>query len=397
LSNLKRRGSFLAAICVAAIACGKVGDSQGTSRSSNDGGASSTGGASSGGVRAAGGAPNAGGSSTTLPNEGGAPVPPIRDAGALPDAELGCAESINDEVYISTLDFLFDNSNAMLTRVVGSSETLWAATEKAMAVFVENPAFGTVSAGLTYFPLQGAASCDPAAYAVPAVDIGRVSATGSSLVSSLVDAVPSGASRPLDLAFSAAINRVSAYAAGHSFTERHPEIVIVTSGPSTSCAPDAGNDVAALAKAAFDSPSHIVTHVIALSGTNENLSSLNAIASAGGSDHATVISGPGYDSALSVAFLRLVEAPIPCDLQLPAVSAGTAITPELGNTAVAYTSDQGAQTSFVRVNGPADCSTPNAWYGDTDAGAGFIHLCGSTCASLIGGRVTVYFGAPCLR
>ena len=173
----------------------------------------------------------------------------------------------------------------------------WADEVLALESFVQDARSKGIGVGIQYMPL--AASCDPTAYAQPAVPVGDLPDAGAAITASLSSAPPSGG-RPMVPALQGAI----AYAKAQQQSNPGRSIVLVLSTdglPDSSCATDAGltnttqNAAKVLSAAAAATPP-IRTFVIGIG----NVPSLDQLAVAGGTGKAIVVGATDAGDASSL-------------------------------------------------------------------------------------------------
>jgi hypothetical protein len=157
------------------------------------------------------------------------------------------------------------------------------------------------------------------------------------------------------------------------------------------CANNDVDHVAAAAASAYAAPTPIRTFVI---GVGPDLARLDAIAIAGGTAHAFMISVS--DPTQTAGQLRQAfeairsQVQLSCEFGLPPPPAGQALDPYRVN--VAYTSGAGQETPLVYS---ADCSASNGWRYDDLANPQRIELCTATCTTARAdrdGKLTIAFG-----
>jgi hypothetical protein len=173
----------------------------------------------------------------------------------------------------------------------------------------------------------------------------------------------------------------------------HPEskgvILLVTDGePDDDCA---GDDVPAVAAEALAGSPSILTYVLGLG----NIASLNAVAAAGGTGQAFVVSDPAASGTAisdSLDAIRGAAQPLPCEFLIPA---GGERTPNLVNMDFTA-SGAAAPTTVPRVDSVGGCSAQGGWYYDDPTTPRTMLTCESTCSQLSGGggRVDIALGCP---
>jgi hypothetical protein len=173
----------------------------------------------------------------------------------------------------------------------------------------------------------------------------------------------------------------------------HPDskgvILLVTDGePDNNCA---GDDVPAVAADALAGSPSIPTYVLGLG----NIASLNAVAAAGGTTQAFVVSDPtasGTAIGDQLNAIRGAAKPLPCEFLVPM---GGEKTPDLVN--MDFTSSGASmKTTIPRVDSMAACGPKGGWYYDNPAAPHTMITCDATCSQLTGGggRVDIALGCP---
>jgi von Willebrand factor type A domain len=259
----------------------------------------------------------------------------------------------------------------------------------AMNQFLQNPKSAGISVGLGYFgnfPI-GAASCNAADYARPAVPIAPLPGNAQALINSLNQAQPTG-----ETPTPAAINGACQYATqwksqnpGHALV-----ILLVTDGvpeaPQTRTCKPTLQDAQAAAQAC-SSQQGISTYVL---GVGANLDNLQAIAQAGGTTHAYLAGGTTDISGSVLDALNQIRdsAAVPCKFKIPPPPNGQALDPNRVN--VTY-NDAGGTLTVIPGAGTAQNCASGGWFYDNPQAPSTVELCPSSCndvtAALIAGSV----------
>ena len=348
------------------------------------------------------------GSVTVAPADGGLPreVPIFfSDAGngtnAPADASAVCAATVHEAEAIQ-LDMLIlmDGSGSMKDDVQGGPK--WDLLLAALGGFLNDPASAGIGVGLTYFGAPAGydagdliVSCDVADYEHPAVAIATLPQNAPAILASLSAYAPQGGT-PTRPALNGAIEYANVWLTGHP---THRMIVVVaTDGEPNDC----DSTVDAVAQVAADAmagrPS-IRTYVI---GVGESLVSLDAVASAGGTNHAYLVDTSLSTTQSFVLALNSIrgEAALPCQYEIPAPLAASGRQVDYGRVNVAYTegadSAHGARTILLQVPNERSCDgATDGWYYDDPSAPTSIELCSSTCSRVKGdptGRIEVLVG-----
>ena len=175
-------------------------------------------------------------------------------------------------------------------------------------------------------------------------------------------------------------------------------IVLVTDGDpgfgingafTTGCMDNDIPHVAAVAMAAKAGTPSIPTYVI---GVGSDFTNLNAIASAGGTGSAIIVTvtnptqtAPMFQSALDT----IRSAALPCEFTIPAPPDGQEIDPNTVN--VILQASGGSQTILPFS---AMCADPNGWHYDDPTTPTAVELCPTACTAAQGNPmgVTIAFG-----
>ena len=299
---------------------------------------------------------------------------PLDDAGCT--GQVFAGETIPLDIYI-----LFDQSGSMSTPTADGDATRIDLVREAVAEFVQQPESAGMGVGLGLFGQEplGATSCDPLAYATPALDIAVVPAAAPSIIQSLEAVTPTG-----ETPTGAAIQGACGYARG--YWEAHPGhavvLLLVTDGepkaPITSdaggCDPTLEEASAAAAECAAGRVA-IETYVL---GVGPALQNLHQIAEAGGTREAYLVESDSRAAILDALNQIRGEAVVPCELDIGASRFEDGLDYDQVN--LIY-SDAACEQNTVANVGSADGCDQQAggWYYD-DAGAPTtIVLCPATC------------------
>jgi hypothetical protein len=249
----------------------------------------------------------------------------------------------------------------------------------AVGNFLNAPESAGIGVGIGYFGHfePGATSCDPAAYASAAVEIGVLPDNAAAITTSLQQSDPVG-----ETPTGAAIRGACSYAQG--WKARHPAhsvvILLVTDGvpeaPVTfSCNPTV-DDAAQAARNCFAASPGIPTYVLGVGGRLDNLDQL---AEAGGTGQAHLV-GANTDVTDEVleALNRIREsAAVRCEFQVPPAPQGERIDPSLVNVTF---EDSRGDVQVIQASGSlAGCGDEGGWYYDDPTAPSIVKLCPSTC------------------
>lgn len=328
-----------------------------------------------------GGTPGVTGAYPCLGNQSGACV-----------GQLYMGQSIPTDIFV-----MFDQSGSMAIKDNGTTMRIDAVRD-AVDQFMKAPGSAGLGIGIGYFGSQPLScmctSCDPKAYATPAVPIGVLPAQETAVMGSLRGIQPTG-----ETPTGAAIRGACTYATGRKVSDptRNIVILLVTDGepgaPLTSqnpavpaCNPTLDDAVAAATECAAGGVS---TYVL---GVGPSLDNLNRLAAAGHTKSAYLVAGGGTaDIVKALEYIRS-DAMIPCTMQIP-MPAGTAVDFQKVN--VVYADSQCKTSTFLYVNTPAGCNAQSGgWYYDNAMAPTQIQLCGASCDQVKapGGQLVVSVG-----
>jgi hypothetical protein len=338
---------------------------------------------------------------STLPGSDAAASPlPGSDAAVitLPGVDNACAKSTaTAELTPVNLVVMYDKSASMGNTMEGFDPALkWTPVGTGMKAFLGDAASRGLDVSLQFFPLGATVdeAC-AAAYSTPRVPLAPL--TDSTPFASAIDAMqPSGGTPTLPaLTGAAAYARQVAQAAPSAKTA----VVLVTDGEPgyriagqnvTGCPDNDVDHVAALAKANLEGTPPIATYVV---GVGPSLDKLNAVASAGGTGQAIMVSvadpsrtATDFETALDA----IRSSTLSCDFGFPQPPDGST----LDVNAVNVMWKTGAGDEHV-VGYNLDCNGGTGWRYDNPSAPGRIQLCPSTCSTARGdrgGKITILFG-----
>lgn len=378
---------------------------------------------------AGGGAATSAGSSST---PGGTPgTGPDLVTGGTPAATTGgqggvgggCAATFVQAKPKTLAMFIMLDQSLSMNEIVNMSTntTRWDAVTSAFSSFVTNPATADLLVGLQYFGLEpkssgtggsgaggaggtggaagsggaaGAAgrnggfggrmggggpfgvnvSCEASDYATAEVAIAPLSMNSKAITDSMAAHDPLTTTPTLP-AMQGGVQFASKYA------EEHPDhkviLVLATDGEPSGCNSTLDNTTAA-AKAGLDGTPSIQTYVI---GVGSNLTNLDAIAAAGGTTKAFLVSDANVQTDLIKALQAIQGAEVPCEYSVPLPAMGKNL--DFGKVNVQYTPTTGAEQVLQKVDSAAQCkANSQLWYYDNNTAPTQILLCEDTCEQL---------------
>lgn len=310
------------------------------------------------------------------------------DGGASSSGNLAACTTASKKAEKVPLDMVIglDTSFSM------DFDDKWTNVRAALKSFVKNPAYSDLGVGLQFFPIRKL--CSVSDYAQPAVPL-ALQPQAAAPIAAALDAQQMADGTPMV----PLLQGLSTYLKANAKPNRKPVIVLATDGvPDDTCLGSAGgalpntleNAVAVATQAASANPP-VSTFVIGVGG---ELTALDAIAKAGGTEKATLVDTGGNTQLL---FLQALDAirkqAIPCDYTIPdGIEDPT-------KTNVTYTPSSGGQQTFVFVGNADGCSKApnNGWYFDDEKAPKKVVLCKAACEAVKSddqGRVDVVFGCP---
>jgi hypothetical protein len=315
------------------------------------------------------------------------------DAACASSTEKGEQQGLN--AYI-----MLDYSGSM----VGAK---WTGVTQAINSFVQEASTG-ISVGMQYFGLPGAAdaglniggiiipigdSCDPNVYSQPAIEIAPLPGVGGMITQSLANHPTPNTSTPTPPALQGAINHASDWAKAH--TDDVTIVILATDGEPSECPYPSGatgsllSQVEAIASAGAAQSPKVLTFVI---GVGSDLTSLNAIAQAGGTNTAFIVDTTQNVSQQFLAALNKIRGQaLGCQYKIPVPKAGSV---NFGEVNVQFTAAGGKPVIVPQVSDKTKCpSSGDAWYYDNPTTPTEILLCTTTCGTVsAGGELDVLSG-----
>ena len=265
----------------------------------------------------------------------------------------------------------------------------------AVTQFLNDPASQGIGVGIGYFGYMtpGQTSCDPSAYATPAVPIAPLPGNAQAVINSLNQAVPTG-----ETPTGAAIRGACTYSVGwHTQNPSHITVVLlVTDGfPEAPLSSQRGGCSPSIQDADQAAAACVQNHIdVFVLGVGQQLTNLNEIAAAGGTKQAYVVGGTDVTSQVLQALNTIrATAQIPCALKIPPPPAGQQIQYDKIN--ITYCNGSQQTIVFLNVTSSAQCDPTNGgWYYDNPSAPTQIQLCPTSCntVSAPGGTLTASVG-----
>jgi hypothetical protein len=287
-----------------------------------------------------------------------------------------------------------------------TSRARWKDVTTALDAFMIDPKSAGINIGLGFFPPKQAVQngpkcegdkCDLTAYSTPSVPIAPLPANASPIAEALSFTPCPCNGTPM----SAALQGAVAYAKQQ--TSKQPErkvaVVLATDGvPNGDCSGSSGDPQSYtapkdVAHDAYQGSPSIPVYVI---GVGSQLTSLNALAKAGGTSAAFLVDGnQGTEAALIAALNQIRGQALSCEVPIPAAPAGQTLEP--GKVNVIFSPGDGsADVTFTNVADKSGCSaSPKSWYYDDPEAPTKVILCEAACGAVQGdgaAKIDVGFG-----
>jgi len=322
-----------------------------------------------------------------------------------------CASSMTKADQVPLDLFIMLDQSTSMDESVASGGSKWDAATGALKTFLQQPSLAGVSVGIQYFGVSpnqcstltcnsnadcGASACGPCIlhacvgavgggggdsctasdYANPEVEIAPLPGAAAPLTSSINSHSPSTGT-PTSAALQGAVDHARAW------SNAHPGDAVVTvfatDGEPSECDTDL-NNINAIAAGAFNATPSIMTFVI---GVGSSLQNLNGIANAGGTMQAFLVdTGGNVNQQFLDAMNAIRKTALGCVYAIPLPTDGS--SPDFTKVNVTYTPGGGGGTrTLPKVNDKASCpASGDAWYYDNNASPTQIVLCDATCGTV---------------
>ncbi len=290
-----------------------------------------------------------------------------------------CASSSNAALPMPVTMFItFDRSASM-------KGDKWNQSTDALQAFFEDPKSAGLKVTMRFFPHDGCGdnqSCDVAPCSKPLVPLGELSADPApadgheaSLLNAMAAIQPNGGT-PMSVALEGAekwaINRANEH------TDELVVVVLVTDGSPSACNLNASY-LTGLASGALKS-ANVLTFPIGLKGSDVTL--LDAIAAAGGTDKAQVVDDMNGQAELLKALQDIQVSSVACSFTVPE-SDGMPTDPTKVN--VHFKPGDGGDPILIKqVASKSKCTDKGGWYYDDPMDPKTILFCPATCVSVQG-------------
>ncbi|MBW2536729.1 MAG: hypothetical protein JRI55_34910 [Deltaproteobacteria bacterium] len=331
--------------------------------------------------------------------------------------EACVAETFPGELAPLDLYVLLDKSGSM------NDDNKWGSVTGALQTFINAPESSGIGVGLAFFPMPPAvppptvcdqvpdapdcgiygpcrdlfcplqqgvtccygnlhpdASCVVTDYQTPAATIAELPGAASGLISAISGASSNGGATPTLFAMEAAVAYTKTWAADHPTHLTY--IVLATDGMPEGCGgPDELNPVnsvpavATMAQQAATDPPAVPTFVI---GVGDQLSELNQIAAAGGTNQAYLVDAGATQQFIDA--LIEIRAMGVCTFLIPEAEGGQEIDFDRVNVTLIDPDNTADRVTLPYVGDIASCHpTEGGWYYDNVATPTKILLCPSSC------------------
>lgn len=254
----------------------------------------------------------------------------------------------------------------------------WVQVRDALNIFAQNPNYANMGVSLQFFPVRE--QCNVLLYGQPDVPM-QVLPGVQPAFSSAVNEQRMFGGTPLVQVMQGMLTYLTAWAKDHP--ARKPVIVLATDGiPDDTCSAsdidpvNSLDNAVAIAKTAFEGKPSIPVFVI---GVGAELTALNGIAKAGGTDAAAVLAtGDNVTQKFLAALDDIRHNALACDYVIPPPKTGDI---DFGAVNVAFRDGSAAQQTFFYVKSADSCalSADDGWYYDDAAKPTHVVLCPQTC------------------
>jgi hypothetical protein len=394
-----------------ALACSAGAAGANSAMGFGAGATAGTGGTAAGGrgpVIIAQGGGNGSGETSGAGGSGATVSVPAAGASAVSTAGAGGSACVvgtqNAELSPVNIVFVYDKSGSMGNPADGFDPAArWDPMQAGMQAFFADPSSSSISAALSFFPVDGdlTTACsgpydNPQAASPRGLPLTALNtdAGRTAFVSLLENTVPEGGTPTLP-ALQGGVRLAQKIAADHPGEKT--VVVLVTDGEPgffvdgqvvEGCTDNDVDHVSQVAAGALAGTPPIPTYVI---GIGPSLDSLQAIAQAGGTDHATIMSDadPTATSATFHATLAAIRTEtFSCDFPMPKPPPGQTFE----SVNVAFQSSAGVEATIPRNDA---CSPGGGWHYDVPTAPTKIVLCQDSCDQIqpdTQGRLSVVFG-----
>jgi hypothetical protein len=316
-----------------------------------------------------------------------------------PPADAACVgQPFSAEQGRADLLMMVDSSGSMDMIDTGQTTSRWENLATAIPGFVNDMASAGMFVGLDFFPEGGNIPlCNATDYTNADVPIGELPMNAGAIVTA-VNGRMRGGGTPTGPALQGAIQSARTYQMANP--SRTIGVLLLTDGQPTGCGVSTANPTgpaAMAAQAGVTGTPPIRTYVL---GLGPDAGNLDAIAAAGGTMKAYVVTNGGA-AEVTKALSELRRAMRGCDYRIPKPEGGT-FDPGKANVSVR----EGLNGNFVELfyigNGSGCTASPQnptgtGWYYDNASAPTKITLCPNSCGPLQaadGSQVNIVLGCP---
>lgn len=301
--------------------------------------------------------PNGSGSGSGSGGSGGNPGFNVGDGGGAGDLSKCATSSATPTPVPVMLVFMFDKSGSM------ADNSKWTSCESGLTSFFADPQSAGLSASLQFFPL--ADECNVSMYAAPAVSMRAL--PDSKTFATAMNANAPGGQTPTLPALTGAIQY--AQSVQKSNPGNKVAVVLVTDGDPNVC----NSTIQAVSSEASSASGTIPTFVVGIG----NITNLDMIAQAGGTNKATVVSTTNAQQTaqdFQNALNAIRGKTLACEYQIPPPPSGQTFDENKVN--VVYTPTNSSKQTLTYNQ---DCTGGTGWHYDDPNNPKKIILCSATC------------------
>ncbi len=352
--------------------------------------------------------------STTVTGTGGAVVAcqgvPASEAAAVSGTAEACngatveAEPLPVDMII-LMDRSISNGYAVgsdtATAAGAGQTTRWQVLTSAMQGLAGNPDAANIGASITFFSINGGSAdnpnCDANLYATPIVPLGLLSETGAPIVAAMAALKPAGLT-PIVPALTGAFKY--AMAEKQKDPTREKVVVMISDGFPTQCTLKNPSDVVNVIQEAATAPVPVRTFIIGIGSPTKMTSAkfnLQNYARAGNTGKPPFVldeaaGAEAVQNQLITTLLNISNSPLSCEYPISPPSADWVVDPE--QVMFTYKPNVGDLQEIPKVPSYTTCGkSPNGgWYFDDPITPTKITLCPCSCANFGAGTATVVYG-----
>jgi von Willebrand factor type A domain len=281
-----------------------------------------------------------------------------------------CATATADGALApGNLVFMIDQSDSMGGK---NKSSRWDPATKALKAFFADPTSAGFNASIQFFPIgnEGSQSyCGSSTYQAPRIAL-RPLPEAATFASS-IDTTNFVTGTPTATALQGAVDYAKSTLAAHP--DQKTVVILVTDGLPNNCGDSDSQALSKVIGIASANALAVPTYVIGVGGA---LSSLNAIAQAGGTQAAILAStaSPAQTAAdIQTALGKIRGATLSCDFALPKPPAGQTLDVNAVNVVVTVAGKPQTLTY------DKDCAAGGGWHYDNPSAPTKVELCPAAC------------------